>query len=78
MKYVKDKNSRTHKIDFFEAIERKGNKQYIGYYVDNCYHRTQVYFRHERTWDDHMGNTPCGYYTNVPITRSETKRVYIF
>ena len=34
----------------------------------------KMYFRHERTWDDHMGNTPCGYYANIPI-EGKRKRV---
>lgn len=41
-------------------------------------HYLQVYYRHERTWDDHMGNTPCGYYCNVPLPTGETRRVYMF
>lgn len=40
-------------------------------------HRLKMYYRHERTWDDHMGNTPCGYYANVPLNKHETKRVYL-
>lgn len=74
MKYVKDKDGRTHKIDFFEIIEDGKT----GYYIDNEYHKTKVYYRPERTWDDHMGNTPSGYYVIAPITRAERKRVYIF
>lgn len=73
-KYIKDNEGKTHIIDFFEIIENEKT----GYYVDNKYHRTKVYYRHERTWDDHMGNTPCGYYVIAPITRTEHKRVYIF
>ena len=41
-------------------------------------HYLQVYYRHERTLDDHMGNTPCGYYVNVPLPTGETKRIYMF
>lgn len=72
--YVKDKRGVTHKIDFFTCIDKEG---YVKMYVDNVYHRLKTYFRHERTWDDHMGNTPCGYYCNVPLTKGERKRVYI-
>lgn len=39
MKYVKDKDGRTHKIDFFEIIEDGKT----GYYIDNEYHKTKVY-----------------------------------
>lgn len=73
MHYIKDNNGRTHKVEFFEIIE----DGMTGYYVDNVYHRTKVYYRPERTWDDHMGNTPCGYYVVAPITKSERKRIYI-
>jgi len=44
----------------------------------------KMYYRHERTWDDHMGNTPCGYYAIVPIRayykgayHTERRRVYL-
>ena len=40
-------------------------------------HELTMYYRQERTWDDHMGNTPCGYYVNVPI-RGSKRRVYLF
>lgn len=36
----------------------------------------KMHYRHERTWDDHMGNTPCGYYAIVPIGK-ERHRVYL-
>lgn len=35
----------------------------------------KMYYRHERTWDDHMGNTYCGYYINVRLN-SCTHRIY--
>ena len=44
----------------------------------------KMYYRPERTWDDHMGNTPCGYYAIVPIKcfyngayHIEKRRVYL-
>lgn len=45
----------------------------------NCFlHNLKRYFRHERTWDDHMGNTECGYYVNLPLPYTKkTKRFYI-
>ena len=48
--------------------------------IRNCDYKThtlKMYYRHERTWDDHMGNTPCGYYAIVPIGYGERKRVYL-
>ena len=74
MKYIKDKQGKTHVIDFFCVIEN-GKTEYS---IDNTIHKGKVYYRHERTWDDHMGNTPCGYYVIAPITRHERKRVYMF
>ena len=48
---------------------------------DECYgyseHHLKAYYRSERTWDDHMGNTPCGYYVQLPIHGTK-KRVYLF
>lgn len=56
---------------------------YLSIYNDWFYRtaKLKMYYRHERTWDDHMGNTPCGYYANVPILkangRAERRRVYL-
>ena len=46
-------------------------------YVNNVEHTLKVYYRHERTWDDHLGNTPCGYYVIVPLG-TERKRWYFY
>ena len=42
-------------------------------------------YRHEKTWDDHLGNTDCGYYVNIPLkyfsgntVKTGKKRVYCF
>ena len=35
----------------------------------------KLHYRHERTWDDHMGNTLCGYYINVRLNGHQ-RRVY--
>ena len=45
--------------------------------INNSEHVLKMYFRHERTWDDHMGNTPCGYYVNLPLPNGTTKRAYL-
>lgn len=77
-KYITDTNGEKYVIDFYCVID---NGQ-IEYSVQSKYgykcHNTKVYYRHERTWDDHLGNTPCGYYTNVPLGNGKTKRVYIY
>ena len=73
-KYITDKQGKKHVIDFFEIIENGKT----GYYIDNVYHKTKVYYRTEKTWNDHMGNTACGYYVIAQLTNSEKRRVYIF
>lgn len=73
MHYVKDKHGKTHTVE-----EYGWTKEKITLCVDNWkIVELKMYFRPERTWDDHMGNTPCGYYANVPITRVERRRVYL-
>ena len=74
IKYVRGRDGRKYEIDFFCVIENGKTT----YYVDNVLHTTRVYWRSERTWDDHMGNTPCGYYVIVPLPSGERKRVYIY
>ena len=77
-KYITDTDGAKYVIDFYCGIY-EGR---IEYSVKSDYgyrtHNTKVYYRHERTWNDHMGNTPCGYYTNVPLGNGKTKRIYIF
>lgn len=47
--------------------------------IDNWFfHWLKVYFRHERTWDDHMGNTPCGSYVNAPFPGGKRRRIYLY
>lgn len=90
VKYVTGKNGRQYSVDFSHIIEReKASRNGEGItwvfvaekdniFSEYCEHRLQVYYRHERTWDDHMGNTPCGYYCNVPLPDGSTRRVYMF
>ena len=76
-KYITDTDGTKYEIDFY-CYPDDGK---IEYSVKSGWeyrtHNTKVYYRHERTWDDHMGNTPCGYYTNVPLGNGKRKRVYI-
>lgn len=77
-KYVESKGIK-YRIDFCEVIDEGKT----GYWVedDNGYYKyrhTKVHYRPERTWDDHLGNTPCGYYVIVPFPTGERKRVYMF
>ena len=82
IKYVRGKDGKTHTIEFISIIDvSKNNGKREGTVfccVDYTIKELSVYYRHERTWDDHMGNTPCGYYVIVPLPGRERKRVYIF
>ena len=66
------------RIDFFATIEN--GKTFVEVVSDYSIkiHHIKVFYRPERTWNDHMGNTPCGYYCNVPMPNGKKKRVYMF
>ena len=71
--YIKDKQGIEHKIEEYGWDDGK-----ITLCLDNWKVMTlKMYCRHERTWDDHMGNTPCGYYAIVPVNSKERRRVYL-
>ena len=80
-------NNHEYRIDDYWTIEteyanraREG-KVYVAVYKDRWYmglKHLSVYFRPERTWDDHMGNTPSGYYVRLPLGNGQTKRVYLY
>lgn len=72
-RFIKDKHGITRRIGLYCHIE--DGKVIV--YVDSVAHSLKAYYRAERTLDDHMGNTPCGYFVNVPLTKNETKRVYL-
>lgn len=44
---------------------------------DYKFRNLKMYFRHERTLDDHMGNTECRYFVKAPFPGGKTRRVYI-
>ena len=46
--------------------------------IDGIVHTLKVYYRHERTWDDHLGNTPSGYFVNAPLKNGKKKRIYLY
>ena len=82
-KYIKLKSGALASVDFFCVIDRsKANKNREGtttVCINNfIFKELSVYYRPERTWDDHMGNTPCGYFCVVPFPNGERKRVYMF
>ena len=38
----------------------------------------KMYFKPCKTWDEYMGNKPCGYYALVPIPNFKSrKRIYL-
>ena len=78
-KYIHDGDD-LYKVEFISVIE--DGKVYVLIEKNHDIysyreHHLKTYYRPERTWDDHMGNTPCGYYVNLPISKGRTKRVYI-
>ena len=58
-----------------ELIGTDAGKAYI--LINDTEHELKMYFRNERTWNDHMGNTPCGYYVNLPFPDGTKKRAYL-
>lgn len=76
MHYVKDKEGKSHTIEEYGWSNGK-----VTVCIDNHNVTTlKMYYRHEKTLNDHMGNTPSGYYANVPLCtngRIERKRVYL-
>ena len=59
-----------------ELIGTEEEKAYI--LINDTEHALKIYYRPERTWDDHMGNTPCGSYVNLPFPDGTKKRAYLF
>ena len=41
-------------------------------------HAFKIYYRPERTWDDHMRNTPCGDYINLRFPNGKKERAYLY
>lgn len=76
MKYITVKNEQ------FKVENTYIENGKVTVYVWNMWHCSEhhlkVYYRHERTWDDHMGNTECGYYVNLPLPFCcGTRRYYL-
>ena len=75
MAYIRVKNEEF-KVETLSYIE-DGKVDVMVWNTWRCdVHRLKVYYRHERTWDDHMGNTPCGYYVNLPLPYGCGKKRY--
>ena len=80
--FITDGSGTRHKIEEYGWDKGKATVCVDNYKV----HTLTMYYREERTWDDHMGNTPCGYYVIVPIRTfnnktnrfaTERRRVYL-
>lgn len=39
--------------------------------------KAKLHYRPERTWDDHMGNTPCGLYFVARFPGNHSARFYL-
>lgn len=83
IKYFYD-SGENYKADFYTCIDEKGKVSVDLYYFHSgnyYFHKThylKAYFRNERTWDDHMGNSEWGYFVVMPLPHNNgTKRVYI-
>lgn len=80
MKYITLKDGKRYGIEFASMIEN--GKTVVGVYSEHygyTEHYLKVGYRPERTWDDHMGNTPSGYYVTIPFPQTgERRRVYMF
>lgn len=61
------------RIDF---LGNDKEKAYVS--VDGKEHALKLHYREERTWDDHMGNTPCGYYVVLPLPGGRKERAYLY
>lgn len=71
MKTTKDFNGVKHTIEGIGWEDDYAEVIIDGYLVK----RIKMGYRHERTWDDHMGNTYCGYYIDVKLKGCK-RRVY--
>lgn len=72
-KMIKDKHGHEHRIGLY-CYPVNGK---VSVWINNVEHHLKVYYRPERTWDDHMGNTPCGDYVTIPLSDGERKRIYL-
>lgn len=55
---------------------RDSEKAYISFGYRE--HAFKIYYRPERTLDDHMGNTPCGDYINLRFPNGKKERAYLY
>lgn len=72
--YVKDKFGHTHTIEEYGWDNGK-----VTLCIDNSnVINVKMYYTECKTWDQYMGNKPCGYYALVPIPNFKNrKRIYL-
>ena len=71
-------NGKTYKVDIY-GYDHETGKFVVS--IESPYymmHTLKGYFTDERTWDQHMGNAPWGWYVNLPIEGGHHKRLYIY
>lgn len=57
-------------------LGRENGKAYVSFgYTESAF---KIYYRPERTWDDHLGNTPCGDYINLRFPNGKRERAYLY
>ena len=61
------------RIDFLGSDKEKA---YVS--INGKEHALKLRYRRERTWNDHMGNTPCGYYIDLPLPSGKKERAYLY
>ena len=60
-------------------IDVYGNDSKYVYYCSDGFteRKARLGFRDEKTWNDHMGNTPCGYFFQCILPNGRKRRVYL-
>lgn len=61
------------------SVDIIGTENGYAHYIMDGYKtkKAKLYYRHERTWDDHMGNTPCGLYFIARFDNGCSARFYL-
>lgn len=75
-RYLAERNTSYIGHNRIDYIGCDDNKVYV--LINNKEHVLKQYFRYYRTWDDHMGNTPCGTYVNLPLPFGKKVRAYLY
>lgn len=76
-KYITTRKGNRYTVDFFCYVFDGKTNYAIETDYSSSIHTSKVHYRPERTWDDHIGNTPCGYFCNVIFPDGCKHRVYM-